>query len=466
MHLPHALRRLANWLADIGGVAARSPSDLPRPFNLRLWFAVAGFVAILAMGIAFALLMQRFVSDRMLRREAEVTREFLESIIRAEESALLFDGGVVAGNPQLASFVGHIRTMPDVLRANVYAPDRRILWSTDTAITGRRFDGNPELDAAFAGHLEIEIGRLDAGTKSEHEALDAGAGGLFIEAYMPIRSGGRVAGVVELYKVPTALDSMLTAGHRIIWASTAIGAMLLFATLYGIVQRGARLIEGQQAALARMETLAAVGQMAGAIAHSLRNPMAGIRSSAELLRIEQPGHSTLPDDIIAQIDRMDAHVRELLDYARADTPTAQPLDIAVLVDDVLARLAAQLERTGIAVTVDDHRTRQGALPLDPRLLAQAMTTIVTNAIEAMPEGGRLDVQLESRGTGTSVGFADSGPGIPADLLARVAEPFFTTKTRGLGLGLSITRRIIERLGGRLEIASTEGRGTTVRIDLP
>jgi two-component system sensor histidine kinase HydH len=168
--------------------------------------------------------MQGFVSDRMLRREAEVTREFLESIIRAEESDVLFERGGVERNPQLASFAHHIRNMPDVLRANIYGPDRTILWSTDAAITGRRFDGNPELEGAFAGELETEIGRISADMKQEHEALQAGAGGLFIEAYIPIRSGNRVAGVVELYKVPNALDAMLRDGQRIIWASTAVGA--------------------------------------------------------------------------------------------------------------------------------------------------------------------------------------------------------------------------------------------------
>ena len=459
------LRRLAELGAGFGWPRHQA-GETPRPFNLRLWFALAGAGVILAMGVAFALLMQDFVSDRMLRREAEVTREFLESIIRAEDSATLFERGGVERNPQLASFAHHIRTMPDVLRANIYARDRSILWSTDTAIIGRRFDGNRELEAAFGGQLETEIGRIDSDAKQEHEALQAGAGGLFIEAYIPIRAGTQVAGVVELYKVPNALDAMLRDGQRIIWASTAVGALLLFATLYGIVGRGARLIEGQQTALARMETLAAVGQMAGAIAHSLRNPMAGIRSSAELLRLEQPGVSTLPDDIIAQIDRMDGHVRELLDYARADTPRTQPLDVAMVVGEVLERLAGPLARAGVAVVREDRREAAGRLPLDPRLLAQAIETVVTNAAEAMPTGGRLVVRLEGGRDGTRLAFADTGPGIPAAVLPRVSEPFFTTKTRGLGLGLSIARRIVERFGGRLEIASTEGAGTTVRMHLP
>ena len=459
------LRRMGEMAAGAGWPRRRASNAL-RPFNLRMWFGLAGSGVILAMGVSFALLMQGFVSDRMLRREAEVTREFLESIIRAEDSIVLFERGGIERNLELASFAHHIRNMPDVLRANIYGPDRTILWSTDAAITGRRFDGNPELEAAFAGELETEIGRISADMKQEHEALQAGAGGLFIEAYIPIRSGNRVAGVVELYKVPNALDAMLRDGQRIIWASTAVGALLLLATLYGIVGRGARLIEGQQTALARMETLAAVGQMAGAIAHSLRNPMAGIRSSAELLRLEQPGDSTLPDEIISQIDRMDAHVRELLDYARSDLPRTLPLDVGMVVAEVLERHGGAFARAGVVLVREDQRQGGSTLPLDPKLLSQAMETVVTNALEAMPGGGKLVVRLEGGRDGTRIAFTDTGPGIPPAVLGRVSEPFFTTKTRGLGLGLSIARRIVERFGGRLEITSTEGAGTTVRMHLP
>jgi two-component system sensor histidine kinase HydH len=166
--------------------------------------------------------------------------------------------------------------------------DRRIVWSTDQALIGQRFDNNPELEQALAGNLVSEVGWLDGNDKPEHIALAAGTGGRFIEAYMPMRRGVAVIGVVELYKVPTALDAAISRGKRIIEISAALGGLALFATLYWIVRRGALLIHRQQAELGRMEALAAVGQMASAIAHSLRNPLAGIRSSAELLRLEHP----------------------------------------------------------------------------------------------------------------------------------------------------------------------------------
>ncbi len=445
---------------------ARPPGAAARPFNLRLWFALAGFVAVSAIGVVFAVLMQNFFADRMLQREAEVTREFLESIVRTEQSAAMFNADP-AGSRQLASFAGHIRSMPDVLRANIYGPDRRILWSSDSPLTGQRFDGNPELEAAFASRLVTEVGHLDPGGKAEHVALSAGAGGLFIEAYIPIRSAGRVIGVVELYKMPNALDAMLRDGQLVIWKTAAVGVVVLFATLYWVVRRGARLIEGQQAELARMETLAAVGQMASAVAHSLRNPMAGIRSSAELLQLDQGPGAQEAGEIIAQVDRLDACVRELLDYARAETPAVQRVDPAELVAEALHRLAPQMRRARVHLEITDRRAaRRRPLLLDGQLLAQAVASIATNAIEAMADGGRLDVVLEPHGRGVAIAFADTGIGMAPGELARATEPFFTTKTRGLGLGLPIARRIVERFGGTLELVSTEGAGTTVRIVLP
>ena len=270
-------------------------------FDLRLWFAVAGFAVIAVLGAAFAMLMSNYLTTTMLDREVAVTQEFLQSILGAEgygERVFARDGDGV--NEALKAFADHVRAMPEILRVNVYGADKRILWSTDEALTGRLFEDNPELQEAMEGHLVSEIGQLDSDDKPEHIALGASATGHFIEAYLPIRRDDTVMGVVEVYKVPTALETAIDRGRRIIEVSAAIGSLVLFATLYWIVRRGALQIQRQQAELGRMEGLAAVGQMASAVAHSLRNPLSGIRSSAELLRLEHPTLKPVPDEIIGE----------------------------------------------------------------------------------------------------------------------------------------------------------------------
>ncbi len=358
-------------------------------FNLRVWFAVAGFTVIAVLGAAFATLMSNYLTTTMLDREVAVTQEFLESILATEGyGERVFVGDGKGARDALEAFTEHVRAMPEIMRANVYSADGRILWSSDKALTGRRFGNNPKLDDAMAGRLVSEIGQLETGSKPEHVALGPGITGHFIEAYLPIRSNGKVMGVVELYKVPAALETAIDRGRHIIGTSAAIGSLVLFLTLYWIVRRGALQIQRQQTELGRMEGLAAVGQMASAIAHSLRNPLSGIRSSAELLRLEYPALRPVTGDIIGEVDRLDHCVRELMNYARGDAVSLQRVEPLDLVRDMIAHERAALDHAKVEVTIDDERRTPRPVDVDPPMLGQAMASIVTNAIEALPDGGR------------------------------------------------------------------------------
>nr|WP_276557435.1 HAMP domain-containing sensor histidine kinase [Prosthecomicrobium hirschii] len=207
--------------------------------------------------------------------------------------------------------------------------------------------------------------------------------------------------------------------------------------------------------------------MASAVAHSLRNPMASIRSSAELW------HSGLPPDerwaaaeVIAEVDRMDGYVRDLLAYARAEPYQLQAVDFAKVAGRVIGKYAQAIKRYRIEVAggIEAAPVRVMA---DEMLLEQALNSIVTNAIEAMPTGGRLDLSVvpATEADRVRIAVVDSGAGIPGEIIDRVAHSYFTTKARGLGLGLVLAKGIIERFGGQLTIASQPGAGTTVAIEL-
>lgn len=440
----------------------------PRSFNIRLWFAGASLFVILAISLAFGVSMSRFLTERLLEREAEASQEFLQSVLLAERTGgIVFVPSTPGAAEALSSFTSHIVNMPGILRANIYTPERRIVWSTDTQLVGRRFDVNHELDEALRGKRVTEVGTLSADhAKSEHVALAAVVPGRhFVEAYIPMRDeAGKVMGVVEFYKSPATLQEMIERGRTMIWIWAVSGGVLLYATLFWIVRRGARVIERQQSEITEMETLAAIGQMAGAIAHSLRNPLASIRSSSELLQAVS-GEETrqMTNDIIADVERMDRHVRELLRYTRSDSNVPQrfdPLDVAAT---CLANAQPILMRQRVEGAVNDRRTIKSQIEADPVLLGQALASVVTNAIEAMPDGGRLDIDVEAdpaRGVLRLI-VRDTGRGISPEILAQVARPFFTTKTRGLGLGLALAKRIVERFAGRFAIDSEVGRGTRI-----
>jgi signal transduction histidine kinase len=230
-------------------------------------------------------------------------------------------------------------------------------------------------------------------------------------------------------------------------------------------------LERAQAQLVQSEKLASIGQMAAGVAHGLRNPLASLRAAAQLARhrVESPGARDQLQAIVEQVDRLDLRIAHLLAFSRPAPFHPLRESVRALVDGTLASCAELLRerRVEVAVRLPEHLP---AIRVDPMRLEQAMTEIVSNALDAMPEGGRLEIAAQPEGVagmdGVTLELADSGGGIPAHILPSVCEPFFTTRAEGSGLGLAIAKRYIEETGGRLELASVLGRGTTVRIWLP
>lgn len=438
-------------------------------FDLRLWLMAVSVAAIVAVSTTKALLLSHYVAQSFIDREGEVAREFLDSIVSAEHSGgRLFDEP--APSPELVSFSGHVRNLPGMLRAVIYAPDYSVRFSTDAQMIGSRFPDNEELKEAFEGRVIANIEELEEGAKAEHVNFNLPEGTQVIEAYIPVRGdSGKVVAVVEFYSRPDALQAIISRVTAIIWISALLAGLLLFAALYSAVTRGSRIIERQKRDLADMTALAALGQMAGAVAHSLRNPLAGIRSSVELLKLEQ-GEAVEPatTDILGEVDRMNRHVHELLDYSHSESDASQRVVLNTVLRDQLQRLEPRFTRHRIAVEVDDRGAEDATVKMDAPMFGQALASILSNAIEAMPDGGSITARLR-RVAGkrqVELQISDTGRGIPPELLKQLPSPFLTTKTRGLGLGLTLTERIMHSFGGSLSLASTPGDGTTATLRFP
>ncbi len=227
-----------------------------------------------------------------------------------------------------------------------------------------------------------------------------------------------------------------------------------------------------RAQLVQSEKLASIGQMAAGVAHGLRNPLASLRAAAQLAqhRVEAPAAREQLNAIVEQVDRLDLRIAHLLAFSRPAPFHPLPESVRALVEAALAGYAELLRQRRVELAVRFAE----ALPeirVDPTRFEQALTEIVSNAVDAMPEGGRLGIEARAEGGadgahGVVIEINDAGGGIPAEILATVCEPFFTTRPEGTGLGLAIAKRYVEEASGRLEIASVVGRGTTVRIWLP
>lgn len=228
-----------------------------------------------------------------------------------------------------------------------------------------------------------------------------------------------------------------------------------------------------RAQLVQSEKLASIGQMAAAVAHGLRNPLASLRAAAQLAqrRVEGPAAREQLNAIVEQVDRLDLRIAHLLTFSRPAPFHPLRESARALVEGALSGFSELLRERRVELAVS-FAPELPEVRVDPMRLEQALTEIVSNALDAMPppEGGRLEIGITARGEGGADGvlleITDSGRGIPPEILPNLCEPFFTTRPEGTGLGLAIAKRYVEEAGGRLEIASVVGRGTTVRIWLP
>jgi len=244
----------------------------------------------------------------------------------------------------------------------------------------------------------------------------------------------------------------------------AVG-LLLYLLLFVIVARAARVMARQQAALVAAERLAMAGEMASAVAHGLRNPLASIRSTAELgLETGPKGEvQELLGEVVTQADRLEGWIRQFLTTARENPAGLAPADVRATVQDCLAQFRPTLARHAItaatALAEDLPRVR-----FNPVMLRQVLNSVLANASEAMAGGGgRLTVGAAADAGRVTIEVADTGPGMSTAEIEAALSPFATTKPAGLGLGLPLAREMLERHGGRLEIESRPGAGTKVRL---
>ena len=436
-------------------------------FNLTRRFSLLSFLCVVAVAGVLGQALARMVSQRLLHRDAVVTMEFVQSVVRGDATAPYFPQARGDQLPApLEDTLREISGMPDVLRANVYTPERTVLWSTDAALIGRHFEGNEELDEALKGELAYESGRI---SKEEHKAASRGKGAsdFFVEIYVPILDpAGRVVGVVELYKTPEALYEAIREAEQTVAIGAALGGLLLYVVLIGIVRQADAIMRDQQRRLLEGERLAIVGEMASAVAHSIRNPLSSIRTSVELALDRDPGEFQEPaNDIMAEVDKIEAWLRELLAFTRPGSIRREPVDVNAVVRTTLESVNAQLVRKQLAAAATLPEPPPTAMA-DLSLLQQVLQSIVTNALDALPEGGRLEVKTASADGRVSIVVHDHGPGISSENLEQVFKPFFTTKPLGVGLGLPLARRLVERMGGTLDLVSRAGEGTRVNIQLP
>ncbi len=281
----------------------------------------------------------------------------------------------------------------------------------------------------------------------------------------------------ELHHLPNRVELRLKPSGKVIGytlalvrddSGTVVGASMFFRDLTRVEQ-----IEERERLRDR---LAAVGEMAAVIAHEVKNPLGGIEVMAGLLRrkiSEAPEAQAMLSDIIKEAKMANAIVQEVLDFVRPIRLQVEHTMVADAVRGAVHLADTKAKRGNIEVEV---HVADGLPPIeaDQHQLTQVFTNLLMNAYEAMNGAGRVSltasrVHIDDGADGRDavlVEIADNGPGIPQDVAEKVFEPFFTTKAQGSGLGLAIVRKIIDAHDGRLDLRTTPGQGTTIRVTLP
>jgi len=222
-------------------------------------------------------------------------------------------------------------------------------------------------------------------------------------------------------------------------------------------------------ALQRSATLAAVGQMAAGLAHEIRNPLAGLQGAVEALSDQVPGDSDLgrefTDRAVDEIRRINGLVSDFVAFGKPSPVERVPSSLPEIVRAAAGLLSAQARKQGVAVEV--QAPDEGPeMMLDPDKIKQALINIMLNGIQAMPDGGVLNIELECDEKAATVSIADAGPGIPEEARDSIFTPFFSTKEQGAGLGLPLAHQIADSHGGTLRLGRPEGRGAVFVLVLP
>ncbi len=294
----------------------------------------------------------------------------------------------------------------------------------------------------------------------------------------PLKHRGKLVGVLTVYRgtantyTENELRLLRSIGEQ---AALTVRNAQLYEELQSYAQNLEDMVETRtqelraaQAQLIQSEKLAALGRLAAGIAHEVNNPLQPILNCLEVA-IEDVENKQLVDAEVLrvaenEVQRIKGIVSRLLDFARPSTADAVEYNLQALIQEVLTLTNKQLERMGVRL-----RSQLDNVPMlkgNPAQLKQVFLNLVLNAAEAMPNGGKLTISLDADEAGVTVAVKDTGIGMNQETVARIFEPFYSTKEEGTGLGLAVSYGIVQGHGGDIRVESQPGQGTCFTIWLP
>jgi two-component system, NtrC family, sensor histidine kinase HydH len=453
--------------------------------SLTTRFAVHSFICIGVMTVALWFIVSNYLINQILAREWQMTAQ----TVRADVRKFLEDYDFKAQDRKsvghkFVALLDHMRLSPDITRFKVYNPKAVVIWSDDKRLVGKSFTDNPQVQRALQGQVIADMSALNASERSVGPQTLSSA----VQIYIPIYSenGKELLGVFETYRRPDSIFRAIHEARMVVLGGALGGGLLLYLSLFAIVRRAARKIDEQQEHLLKMQSelvasqrMAAVGEMAAAVAHGIGNPLSSIRAAAQVALLDSatsdgtdPNNKTKENlqNIMQQVDRVQKRMQGLLNFAKPLEPRPVAVEVNTILHDVVDTLLPRFSHAQVNSKLDLDTDLPNVI-CDANHLEQALMVLVTNALEATPKGGTVTIRTKfsaAHGDGNSVhvSIEDTGEGITVENRERVFEPFFTTKPYGTGIGLPLAKKFVERNGGRIVIADGSSAGTKIEVTLP
>jgi two-component system sensor histidine kinase FlrB len=221
--------------------------------------------------------------------------------------------------------------------------------------------------------------------------------------------------------------------------------------------------------LARQEKLASMGSMAASLAHQLRTPLSTAMLYAANLKkpeLKEEDRSRFIDKILTRLKALEGLIQNMLGFVRGHVSTREPLDLALVLEDLVAVFVPQCQAKGIDFVCTMVDPTVITVMGDRKALVGAVTNLLENAVFFSPVGSQIGLEVEMRGNSVCLAVSDAGPGLGSDDLQRVFEPFYTTRSGGTGLGLAIVKKVAEELGGEVSCANRQVGGARFEFCLP
>jgi len=457
-----------------------------KPFKLVKYFSLTSLFVILLGTLILSSLITRRAQSVLLKKSKDYAALMAENLNHQIFVQFILPTALQFGRIQLRNKVQFER-LDKVVRntlhsfkvemVNIYDLRNIISYSFNEKLVGRKGLGGINYQQAVNGKSSFRMIR----TGQFWEMMIGIPKETKLCTYTPLRAErplsvikGPILGVMEIVQDLSEDSKTIARFQLLISLISALVMGMLFVVLRYVVKHGEEIIERRaqerlelKERLSHAERLATVGKMVAGISHEIRNPLGIISSTAELLKQRLntfDPKNRLPDVIIQETDRLNRIITDFLSFARPKIPDLMPCRVDEVLEKNLTFLEPELERQRVKIKKDYRDIPE--IQADPHLLYQAFLNILINAMQSMPGGGTIHIDIFTYDKRLNIAFNDEGPGIDEEVLQKIGEPFFTTKEKGTGLGFAIVKNIVQAHRGSVKIENRERRGARVLVSLP